>query len=101
MGIILENGYEMKTTFWQDFSIADVFGEDAIQDTYDRSFESFKTDVVYITELSLVLNWKIWYHYEKDSPLQNIYDTLWRKHHDWCLDNLKGDDLTYYIKTTD
>ena len=41
MGIILENGYEMKTTFWQDFSIADAFGEEAIQDTYDRSFESF------------------------------------------------------------
>lgn len=38
MGQILENGYKMKTTFWNDFTIADCFGIDAIEDTYKRSF---------------------------------------------------------------
>lgn len=28
------NGYETKTTFWEDFSIADVFGVSAVKDTY-------------------------------------------------------------------
>ena len=30
---MLENGYELQTTFWNDFSIADRFGLSAIQDT--------------------------------------------------------------------
>jgi hypothetical protein len=28
---MLENGYELQTTFWNDFSIADRFGLSAIQ----------------------------------------------------------------------
>lgn len=31
------NGYEPITTFWQDFSIADKFGNNAIADTYRRA----------------------------------------------------------------
>ena len=27
-----ENGYELQTTFWEDFSIADRFGLSAIRD---------------------------------------------------------------------
>ena len=34
---MIVNGYEMQTTFWQDFSIADRFGIDAIKDTHSRS----------------------------------------------------------------
>ena len=33
---MLENGYELQTTFWNDFSIADRFGLSAIQDTFSR-----------------------------------------------------------------
>lgn len=40
----LENGYETKTTFWEDFSIADAFGADAIKDTFDRSFKNWKNN---------------------------------------------------------
>lgn len=29
-----ENGYETQTTFWEDFSNADKFGESAIRDTF-------------------------------------------------------------------
>ncbi len=31
-----ENGYELQTTFWEDFSIADRFGLIAILDTFSR-----------------------------------------------------------------
>ena len=34
---MIVNGYEMQTTFWQDFSIADRFGIDAIKDTHSLS----------------------------------------------------------------
>lgn len=31
-----QTGYKPQTTFWQDFSIADAFGADAISDTFNR-----------------------------------------------------------------
>ncbi len=38
MGQILNNGYELKTTFWRDFTIADMFGVEAVEDTFYRAF---------------------------------------------------------------
>ena len=52
--------YEFKTTFWDDFSVADKFGVGAIEETFDRAFAEWKTDYIYLTELVLVLNWKMW-----------------------------------------
>ena len=57
---MLENGYELQTTFWNDFSIADRFGLSAIQDTFNRAFKEWKENYKYLTELVLVLNHKIW-----------------------------------------
>ena len=37
-----ENGYNVQTTFWEDFSAADIFGLSAIQDTFNRAFEEWK-----------------------------------------------------------
>lgn len=95
-------GYEPKTTFWDDFSIADRFGTSAIKDTYKRAFSEWKSNVEYITELVLVLNWKIWYYNDTGNmALAELYNGLWEKTHDWCLNNLKGDDLSYYLRTVD
>lgn len=99
--IMYEVGYEPKTTFWADFTIADMCGLDAVQDTFDRAFEEWKGNTVYITEMVLVLNHKIWQHYETDEPLARLYDKLWREADEWCCENLKGDDLSYYFSTTD
>lgn len=93
---------EFKTTFWMDFTIADAFGESAVRDTYKRAFNEWKNNVEYVTELVIVLNWKIWQHYEKQNEtLTKVYDELWKEADAWCMDNLKGDDLTYFLKTTD
>lgn len=35
------NGYEFKTTFWIDFTIADQFGLEAVKDTYERAFNEW------------------------------------------------------------
>ena len=37
-----ENGNEVKTTFWEDFSIAERFGLSAIRDTFNRAFKEWK-----------------------------------------------------------
>lgn len=103
MGIVLENGYEMQTTFWSDFTIADAFGIDAIKDTYQRAFNEWKTNCKYITELSMVLNWKLfeWYNKDENCEQWKLYQKLYMQTDTWCMDNLKGEDLEYYIKTTD
>jgi len=95
-------GYEPKTTFYTDFSIADAFGGAAVRDTYERAFNEWKSDVVHITELAMVLNWKSWELYDRgDYDLSRLYASLWEQADTWCMDNLQGDDLDYYIRATD
>lgn len=95
-------GYEPVTTFFTDFSIADAFGVSAIKDTYKRAFDAWKTNLKFVTELSMVLNWKGWQHHgEGNEKYSKLYFSLWEKHHNWCMRNLTDDDLTYYFNTTD
>jgi hypothetical protein len=101
MGQILENGYEVKTTFWSDFTIADAFGVDAIKDTYKNAFNSWKHHYEYVTELALVCNWKLFSYYEKDEDKYNLYLKLYQQTDEWCMNNLKGSELMYYIQWTD
>lgn len=70
-------GYKPKTTFYLDFSMAEPFGISAVADTYERAFKAWKDNVEYVTELTMVLNWKIWEHYETNEPLANLYNDLW------------------------
>ena len=93
--------YKFKTTFMQDFTIADKFGAEAIKDTYKNAFEGWHDNVEYVTELTIVLNWKIWEWYEKDEKIAKLYNSLWERVDGWCLENLKGDDLSYFVRTTD
>lgn len=95
-------GYKPKTTFYSDFSIADRFGINAIKDTYNRAFKNWKDDIEYLTELVMVLNWKCWQHYEENNrKLSKVYSELFGELSDWCFDNLKGNELEYFIRTTD
>jgi len=93
--------YECKTTFWNDFSIAERFGAEAIKDTYRRARAEWERDRVYGTELSMVLNNKCWYWYEKNNVFSRLYAELWEEYHGWVLDNWKGEDLGYYLRITD
>ena len=99
-----ETGYEPKTTYWNDFETAEMFGgEREIRALYKRAMRNWKDNVEYITEICMVLNWRLhlWYQREgENSKLARLYDELWRDCDAWCFDNLKGDDLQYYIRTT-
>ena len=94
-------GYKPKTTFYMDFSIADAFGLNAIQDTYKRSFEGWKSNIEYLTELAMALNWKIIEHYKHDDEKARLYDKLYNEVDSYCMANLEDDDLDYYLRTTD
>ena len=94
-------GYKPVTTFYEDFSIADNFGESAIKETYERAFEEWKHDYIYLTEFVMVLNWKIWEHYESHDRHARLYNDLWQLADDYAVNNLKVEELRYFYRTTD
>ena len=93
-------GYKPQTTFYTDFSIADHFGISAIKDTYKRAFEHWKHNHIYLTELAMVMSWKSFEH-EHNPAYCKLYSDLYYKTDEYACENLKGDDLSYYYKTTD
>lgn len=100
----MPNGQEFQTTFWQDFSIADAFGISAIKDTYKRAFKEWKEDLVYLTELVIVLNLKCWFWYEKDNEeFSKLYSDLYYKANEYAWDFVSGDEekSDYYFRMTD
>ena len=99
----LEREFEIKleTTFWEEFSIADQYGSDGVREHYDLVFDQWKDNLKYLTELVLVLNWKIYQWYQVDDTLGLTYDELWKKTDEYALNTLKGDDLHYYLSTLD
>lgn len=94
------NGYEPMTTFWQDFSIADKFGNKAIEDTYNRAKAAWKDNCKYWTELCLVLNHKIWQWWETDRERATLYDRLWREADEITLEWTE-EEQAYYFQITD
>ena len=94
-------GYKPFTTFYEDFSIADHFGESAIRDTFKRAFAGWKNNHKYLTELVMALNWKIWEHCESNENYARVYNELWEEADGWAMDNLKGEELSYFLRTTD
>jgi len=94
-------GYETKTTFWEDFSIADLFGLDSIKDTFNRAFNEWKHDHIYLTELVMVLNWKCWHWADKKYDYSDLYAELYYKADAYACKHLKGEELSYYYRTTD
>ena len=47
-------GYQPITTFWEDFSIAEKFGADAIRNTAVRAFNEWHTNIKFLTELIMI-----------------------------------------------
>ena len=94
-------GYETITTFWEDFSIAEHFGEAAIRDTFKRAFEEWKDNYKYLTELVMVLNWKIWQNHETHREIAEIYDELWGEADLYACENLHGEAAEYFYEVTD
>lgn len=94
--------YECFTTFWMDFTIADKFGSEAIHETYNRAVTNWNWDYKYMTELVMVLNWKLWEHYENGNhTTAKIYDKLWQQTDEWCWEHFDEEGKKYYFTVTD
>lgn len=96
--------HNFSTTFWMDFSIADRFGVKAVKDTYHRAFKAWKHDYRYLTDLVIVLNHKIWQHYDDgkgNQVLAKCYDELWKKADAYAVKHLKDEEAKYFFEMTD
>lgn len=95
-------GQEPQTTFWQDFSIADKFGIDAIKDTYNNALNGWHDDIDYLCELAIVLSWKSNEYYDKgNAAYNNLYADLHYQLRDYVLDNMPDADKVKFIDFID
>lgn len=93
-------GYKVRTTFYIDFSIAEKFGTKGIKSTYEESFEEWNKEYEYVTELCMVLNWKMFRWFSVNDEFYELYRKLYTQLDQWCVNNLKGEELDYYCVTT-
>ena len=49
----------------------------------------------------MVLNWKIFEHHGHNDVYADLYSDLWCKSDEWAMENLEGEALDYYFRTTD
>ena len=97
-------GYKPISTFYTDFGIAEWFGEDSIRDTYERAVDGWKDSIEWMTEIVMVLNWKIWEHYYRgDEEIARLYDELWRDSQHEVHKMFAGNEkaMSYYYRIVD
>ena len=94
-------GHKPQTTIYLDFSLAEICGEDAIRNTYRSAMRAWKDNYIYLTELVMALNWKIFEHYKRNQPLSLIYNELWLEADSYAKTHLKGNELMYFYSITD
>lgn len=90
-----------SSTFYADFSVADVYGVNAIKDTYKRAFDGWKTNVQMFTELVGMLNHKIWEWYQKNDDYARLYDRLWKEADEYGGNHFKGEELQHFTMVLD
>lgn len=49
----------------------------------------------------MVLNWKLWQHYESRPELGEVYSDLYETASLYAEEHLTGEALSYYYRTTD
>lgn len=109
-GIEQLTGYKPQTTFWSDFAVAEAFDENAIRDTYERVKKEWKDNVVYVAELYIVLNHKIWAYYDLHNAMkEDVYDRYARLYNELWNDygmfvdglDMSDEDRRYFYDVTD
>lgn len=98
---------EKHTDYATKLDFAERHGKKAVRDKAKELFEDAKDSIIKITELVLVLNWKAW-EWEKSESYDTIareltgtYSDLYEKYDNYVLSHFTGDDLVYFLETTD
>ena len=93
-----------STTFCRDFMMAEVYGVAAIRDTFNRAFAGWKHHYKYLTELAMTLNHRLHYWFNEageEDERTKLYSELWQRADEWGYNNLKGDELSFFLRVLD
>lgn len=102
--VFKDGTYKNPTTFFQDFFIADKFGISAVKDTFNRAFNEWKNDIVYLTGLAVVTNTFCWVYYSrKNEELAKLLSEYYYTCRDYAYSdgNFTEAETKYYFKCTD
>lgn len=101
-------GYKPLTKHYEFLKNCESLGRKDLREGFNKIFQIEQTqyentnDPRFITELAMVVNWLMWEANDNGIiSLSVTYERYYHKVNDWCLNNLKGDNLTYYVRTTD
>lgn len=97
-----------ETFYYNDFTIADIFGNEAIEDTFKHALKDADADSKNLVELAFVLNHKCAQHYQKweetqDGEEENIaklYSTLYYLALDFA-DTLPKEEQIFFYRAID
>lgn len=93
--------FRTKTLFWHDFDIAEKNGVDAIKKAYKNAFEASVDHYEYLTELAIILKWKMYQYDMKNESLAKVYYELWKETDEFANKKLRRWGLNYYWKETE
>lgn len=96
--------YERKTTFYSDLSIAEIYDTKSIQETVDTVLKEWMSNIEYITEFAMCLNYKAWEWSARGfEDLTELYTNLFYEVQDKIYEHYKDDEksLHYYYSVTD
>ena len=92
----------VRLHFGKALVLLNILGKKSCEIPVRRAKAEWSTDRIYGTELSMVLNHKCYYWYEeRNTKLSRLYSELWEEYHNWVLENWRGEELGYYLRTTD
>ena len=96
----------MKETFWFEFDMAELYGEENIRELAAAAFDKWKVEPVILTDLVMVINHKSWDHYDKrNDKLSSLYADLYYEYYEKAINYLESkgneDDLNYFFRTLD
>ena len=108
----LLNGYELTTSFWDDFSFIDgsydsekiggFFG--ALIGQLGTPKDISKGCYVALTEFVAILNLKSWFWFHKNKgscEKSQLYNKLWLEAKSFAESNLTGKGKAFYLRVTD
>ena len=88
--------------FMKDFAIADLFGEDAIRDTFNRAKAEWKDNADYYGSFVMTLNHRLQWHYDNgNEDYARLYDELWREANESIYELFKGEELQQIVAFLD
>ena len=94
-------GYKPVTKIYDELGKAEKYGMGCVIEIYASAMKRYRQDHIYLTELAMALNWKAFEHKADNLNLSDLYFDLFGAVDKYAKNNLKGDELRYYCRTTD